>query len=104
MLAVQSAMDALRGSGSHGSDRHILLREPSAEDLDAAHQLVSSARGERKNPPVSLSESNTSTSRNLSIRQLTNDTSEEPGPEPHRAISESREKAVSSNFSHIICR
>lgn len=47
MLAVRSAMDALHRSTSFGSDREILIRQPSAEDLDAAHQLVSSARGER---------------------------------------------------------
>jgi hypothetical protein len=51
MLAVQSAMDALRRSTSHNSDQPSILRQPSAEDLDAAHQLVSSARGERISPP-----------------------------------------------------
>lgn len=51
MLAVRSAMDALRRSTSHNSDHPSILRQPSAEDLDAAHQLVSSARGERISPP-----------------------------------------------------
>lgn len=51
MLAVHSAMDALRRSTSHKSDQPSILRQPSAEDLDAAHQLVSSARGERVSPP-----------------------------------------------------
>ncbi|OAP63043.1 hypothetical protein AYL99_02270 [Fonsecaea erecta] len=39
-------MDPLRRT-SFGSERQSLMREPSAEDLDAAHQLVSSALGER---------------------------------------------------------
>jgi hypothetical protein len=47
MLAVHSAMDALQRSASFGPERDGLMRQPSAEDLDAAHQLVSSARGER---------------------------------------------------------
>ena len=51
MLAVQSAMDALRRSTSHNSDHPSILRQPSAEDIYAAHQLVSSARGERISPP-----------------------------------------------------
>ena len=68
MLAVQSAMDVMRSVGSQGSERQSLLREPSAEDLDAAHQLVSSARGERKNPPAN-SENQRRDSRDLSIRQ-----------------------------------
>src|ERR1700755_1245720 len=101
MLAVQSAMDALRRPGSHGSDRHILLREPSAEDLDAAHQLVSSARGERKNPPSSLPEGKTSESRNLSIRQLTNNPSE---PESQQVAGEPQDRGLPGSFSQIICR
>ncbi|ETN42128.1 uncharacterized protein HMPREF1541_04069 [Cyphellophora europaea CBS 101466] len=50
MLAVQSAMDALRRSATHASGQPSILRQPSAEDLDAAHQLVSSARGGRISP------------------------------------------------------
>jgi hypothetical protein len=38
-------MDPLRPSHAFASDAPDLLRQPSAEDLDAAHQLVSSARG-----------------------------------------------------------
>jgi GATA-binding protein, other eukaryote len=38
-------MDPLRPSHAFPSDAPDLLRQPSAEDLDAAHQLVSSARG-----------------------------------------------------------
>ncbi|KAH0844422.1 GATA factor SREP [Fonsecaea pedrosoi] len=47
MLAVRGAMDPLRRRTSFGSDEKSLMRQPSAEDIDAAHQLVSSALGER---------------------------------------------------------
>ena len=49
MLAVYPGMDALQRANSFNSinSRVELMRQPSAEDLDAAHQLVSSARGER---------------------------------------------------------
>jgi len=47
MLAVHGVMDALHRSASFGSERESLMRQPSAEDLDAAHNLVASARGER---------------------------------------------------------
>lgn len=49
MLAVYPSMDALHRSNSFHAvnSKTALTREPSAEDLDAAHQLVSSARGER---------------------------------------------------------
>ncbi|RVX70759.1 hypothetical protein B0A52_05410 [Exophiala mesophila] len=40
-------MDAFQKSTSFGGERENSMRQPSAEDLDAAHQLVSSARGER---------------------------------------------------------
>lgn len=45
MLAIRAGMDPLRPSHAFASDTPDLLRQPSAEDLDAAHQLVSSARG-----------------------------------------------------------
>ena len=45
MLAIRAGMDPLRTSHTFNSDAPDLLRQPSAEDLDAAHQLVSSARG-----------------------------------------------------------
>jgi hypothetical protein len=45
MLAIRAGMDPLRTSHPFASDTPDLLRQPSAEDLDAAHQLVSSARG-----------------------------------------------------------
>jgi hypothetical protein len=51
MLKVAPVMDALRRSTSYSSDHPDMLRQPSAEDLDAARQLVSSARGERISPP-----------------------------------------------------
>lgn len=46
MLAVMSQTDTpgMNGSLSHPPTSN-LMREPSAEELDAAHQLVSSARG-----------------------------------------------------------
>ena len=49
MLAVMSQTET---PGTHSSFAHPpssnLMREPSAEDLDAARQLVSSARGARE--------------------------------------------------------
>ena len=45
MLALRAIMDPLRPSPSYSAPAPDLLRQPSAEDLDAAHQLVSSARG-----------------------------------------------------------
>lgn len=99
-MAVQSAMDALAHTGhQESSDRHSLLREPSAEDLDAAHQLVSSARAERKNPP-SISESQVSETRDTSIRQQGISTS---GTEPEREASVSRDREVTGSFSQV-CR
>lgn len=52
MLAVHSAMDSLPRSSSFNpiNGNLNLIRHPSAEDLDAAHQLVSSARGEHGRP------------------------------------------------------
>ncbi|RMZ77656.1 hypothetical protein DV738_g4228, partial [Chaetothyriales sp. CBS 135597] len=60
MLAVNAVMDPLRRS--QDSDRKDRVpREPSAEDLDAAHQLVSSARTERTFPRQASETSNSST-------------------------------------------
>ncbi|KAF3483112.1 GATA factor SREP [Arthroderma uncinatum] len=42
MLALRSSSDTVRGFTASKRD---MIRQPSAEDLDAAHQLVSSARG-----------------------------------------------------------
>lgn len=97
MLAVRSAMDPLRHSAS---ERRSLLREPSAEDLDAAHQLVSSARGERKNPPPSQPDHMLTGTRNLSIRNLTNN-DDEPEPERVEIVVQDRE---AGSFSQIRCR
>lgn len=58
MLAVRGAMDALQRSASFSSQRDSLMRQPSAEDLDAAHQLVSSARGERHGSQQHLAHDN----------------------------------------------
>ena len=100
MLAVRSAMDAMRHAGPQGSsERHILLREPSAEDLDAAHQLVSSARAERKNP-LSVVDSHASDPRDVSSRQQATST---PGTDPDRAMSESQDRDVAGSFSQV-CR
>lgn len=46
MLALYPQM-ATHSHTPFSTVRSDLLRQPSAEDLDAAHQLVSSARGER---------------------------------------------------------
>lgn len=97
MLAIQSAMDPLRHSSS---EQRSLLREPSAEDLDAAHQLVSSARGERKNAPPAQPDHMLTGTRNLSIRNLTNNDDE---PEPERVVIGLQEQEAGS-FSQIRCR
>lgn len=54
MLAVQPFMDILPKS-TYADSSHSIMRQPSAEDLDAAHQLVSSARGERNGTYVPFS-------------------------------------------------
>ena len=54
MLAVQRGMDILRKATSYQESNHNIMRQPSAEDLDAAHQLVSSARGERNGAYVPM--------------------------------------------------
>ncbi len=48
MLISQPLMDVLRQSSSFSSSGAGLMRQPSADDLDAAQQLVESARGERQ--------------------------------------------------------
>jgi hypothetical protein len=101
MLAVQTAMDPLRHSKS---EQRSLLREPSAEDLDAAHQLVSSARGERKNPPPPTPQPDhmVTGTRNLSIRNLTNN-DDDPEPEPERIVLGLQDREA-GGFSQIRCR
>lgn len=98
MLAVQPTMDALRRS-SHGTDRHSLLREPSAEDLDAARQLVSSARGEMIRTP-SVHDGQVSDTSEISGGQSVRDA--EPANQ-QRAASEATERSTSSNFGQV-CR
>ena len=99
MLAVQSAMDIMRSAGSKSSESRSLLREPSAEDLDAAHQLVSSARGERKNPP-SNPESHMRDSREARIIELADtNTGLDTRPPPFEA----QEREVPGSFSQV-CR
>jgi hypothetical protein len=100
MLAVRSAMDALRSSGSHGSDRQSLLREPSAEDLDAAHQLVSSARGERKNPPAQP-DTQMKETQDLSIRQQETSSVES---EIQPATDDVQDREVVGVFNNQACR
>lgn len=56
---MRGSMDALQRSTSFGGQKDSLLRQPSAEDLDAAHQLVSSARGERHGSQSVTHESHT---------------------------------------------
>ena len=98
MLAVHPAMDALRRS-PHGSDRHLLLREPSAEDLDAAHQLVSSARGERMNSHQThdgqVSETLETSSHQSTLNTQSSDS--------QRAVNEAVERETPGNFSQV-CR
>ena len=98
MLAVHQAMDALARS-SHSSERHSLLREPSAEDLDAAHQLVSSARGERMIPHLIS---------NGGVHGVPEAGADQPvviseSSEPERAASEVTERDVSGGFGQV-CR
>lgn len=47
MLAVYPRMASRSPSRPFPANGANLLRQPSAEDIDAAHQLISSARGER---------------------------------------------------------
>jgi hypothetical protein len=92
-------MDVLRSAGSYGSDRQSLLREPSAEDLDAAHQLVSSARGERKNL-APTQEPPGSDARELQSRQQEGGKAEVESQQPR---SELQEREVAGSFSQV-CR
>lgn len=46
MPALKASMDLMRRPIDPFTATPSLIRQPSAEDLDAAHQLVSSARGE----------------------------------------------------------
>lgn len=48
MLITYPLMDVLRHSSSFSSAGAVLMRQPSADDLDAAQQLIESARGDRQ--------------------------------------------------------
>jgi len=54
MLAVYPRMASHPPSGIFPSNGPNLLRQPSAEDIDAAHQLISSARGEHMGTQTGL--------------------------------------------------
>lgn len=102
MLAVHSAMDALRRSTSYSSDHPDMLRQPSAEDLDAAHQLVSSARGERISPPRTNETNGTSTS--PSVYGIAPSASQPPAEDQQQdVLSESTERDAAGGFNQI-CR
>lgn len=62
MLAVRSYMERPPPRKSSQSNAPDLLRQPSAEDLDAAYQLISSARGEWVDGQDDMDDSQTSTS------------------------------------------
>lgn len=71
MLVTYPLMDVLRHSSSFSSVGAGLMRQPSADDLDAAQQLVESARGDRQgthaasaqnDPPYREQDSNTTPS------------------------------------------
>ena len=49
MLVTYPRMNVLRNSSSFSPAGAGLMRQPSADDLDAAQQLVESARGDRQN-------------------------------------------------------
>jgi hypothetical protein len=66
MLVIRAGMDPSRPSHAFASDTPDILRQPSAEDLDAAHQLVSSARG--RNSEYRVDEKRTSFSNEIRPR------------------------------------
>jgi hypothetical protein len=66
MLAIRAGMDPSRPSHAFAPDTPDILRHPSAEDLDAAHQLVSSARG--RNSEYRVDEKRTSVSNEIRPR------------------------------------
>jgi GATA-binding protein, other eukaryote len=101
MLAVRSAMDPLNSSTSFGSERESLMRQPSAEDLDAAHQLVSSALGERHVSHVSHDSHVNAATENPSVDQVS------PRPEasePQRSSSEAIEQREDASGLSQVCR
>lgn len=71
-----------------------MMRDPSAEDLDAAHQLVSSARGGRENVTDFRSETQEDgtegTSENGNGANLNKERNIQPRPHPESTDEESR--------------
>lgn len=61
MLAVYPPMASHPPSRIYHANGPNLLRQPSAEDIDAAHQLISSARGERMGTQITPQIHRTST-------------------------------------------
>lgn len=84
MLAVYPQM-ASHPHSQFSTSRSDLLRQPSAEDLDAAHQLVSSARGERTGIT------------NAQESQPVSTTPQQPATLPAVGATESIEQAQSSD-------
>ncbi|OCT44982.1 GATA factor SREP [Cladophialophora carrionii] len=100
MLAVRSAMDPLHHSSSLGSEQDSLMRQPSAEDLDAAHQLVSSALGERHVSHATNDNHVNLATDNPSPRQV----SPRPErPEPQRSPSETTEPREDASGLAQVC-
>ncbi len=101
MLAVRSAMDALHHSNSFSSERDSLMRQPSAEDLDAAHQLVSSALGERHVSHTSHDNHVNTTTQNVSAGQ---DSSRPAASEPQLSSGETVEQREDGSTLGQVCR
>ncbi|KIW64313.1 hypothetical protein PV04_09257 [Phialophora macrospora] len=100
MLAVRSAMDPLHHSSSLSSERDNLMRQPSAEDLDAAHQLVSSALGERHVSHASHDGHVNTATENPSSGQAS---PRSDPPEPNRSPSEITEQRDDASGLAQVC-
>lgn len=101
-MAVRGVMDAFQRSSSFGGEGESLLRQPSAEDLDAAHQLVSSARGERhgSNIPLENHATDSTTDQNpLPVSPRPTDAAQSPRP-----ASEQFDQTEDSSGLGQICR
>ncbi len=101
MLALRAGMDPLRMSHTFNSDAPDLLRQPSAEDLDAAHQLVSSARG--RNGDYGANERRPSNTSNDAALRSVADTE---GEAAHRQQRQARDNASEDEAVNLgqICR
>jgi hypothetical protein len=95
-------MDPLHpSSSSFNSERESLMRQPSAEDLDAAHQLVSSALGERHVAPPNQEGRVT----DATDRPSSTGTSPRPGVAESQAFStETPEQNEDGTAAGQICR